>query len=53
MVRIMVGTLVDMAAGKLPYDAILPILESRDRDRAGMTAPAQGLFLQAVRYAAD
>ncbi len=50
MVRIMVGTLVDMAAGKLAYDAIPSILASRDRDQAGATAPPQGLFLHAVRY---
>ena len=50
MVRIMVGTLADMASGKLAYDAIPSILASCDRNRAGMTAPPQGLFLQAVRY---
>ena len=50
MVRIMVGTLLDMAGGRIPYDAIPAILESGDRNRAGMTAPAQGLFLKAVYY---
>jgi len=50
MVRIMAGTLLDMASGRLPYDAIEQILASCDRDRAGMTAPACGLFLDEVFY---
>ncbi len=50
MVRIMAGTLLDMAAGRIPFDAIPAVLESRDRARAGTTAPAQGLFLKAVYY---
>lgn len=50
MVRIMVGTLLDMASGRLAYDAIPRILESCDRDQAGVTAPACGLYLQEVYY---
>lgn len=49
MVRIIVGTLVDRAKGKLPMN-LHEILESRDRANAGVTAPAQGLFLHRVRY---
>lgn len=50
MVRIMAGTLLDIAAGKLVPDAIPSILQSCDRSKAGMTAPACGLYLHAVRY---
>lgn len=50
MVRIMVGTLLDMASGRLPYDAIPDMLASKDRDKAGVTAPACGLFLDEVFY---
>ncbi len=53
MVRIMVGTLTDMAAGKLAYDAIPSILASADRACAGVTAPPQGLFLDTVFYTLD
>ena len=50
MVRIMAGTLLDIAAGKLPQGSIPEILRSLDRSRAGATAPPQGLYLQAVQY---
>ena len=50
MVRNMVGTLLDIAAGKLSPDAIPNILAAKDRRAAGKAAPAQGLFLVAVKY---
>lgn len=50
MVRIMVGTLLEINSGKLPKDAIPSILESRNRANAGVTAPAQGLYLHKVYY---
>ena len=50
MVRIMVGTLVDVSLGKIPRDTIPQIIASRDRERAGVTAPAQGLYLNRVFY---
>jgi tRNA pseudouridine38-40 synthase len=50
MVRIIVGTMVDVGRGKLTPVEIKNILESRDRDRAGSTAPPQGLFLVKVYY---
>ena len=50
MLRIMTGTLLDIAAGKLPPDCIADILRSGDRSRAGATAPPQGLYLQEVFY---
>lgn len=49
MVRIMVGTLLDVAAGKLAAD-IADIRKAKDRKAAGVTAPAQGLWLWQVFY---
>ena len=50
MVRIMVGTLLGVAEGKIEPDGIPAILAAGDRDRAGVTAPPQGLYLQNVIY---
>lgn len=50
MVRIMVGTLLELAAGRLSSDSIPAILEGCDRTAAGPTAPAQGLCLEQVFY---
>lgn len=50
MVRIMVGTLLYIARGRIPAGTIPAILASRDRARAGKTMPAQGLFLNRVFY---
>ncbi|MBC8569225.1 tRNA pseudouridine(38-40) synthase TruA [Zongyangia hominis] len=50
MVRILVGTLLDVAAGKIPVEALPEIIASRDRVRAGKTAPACGLYLNRVFY---
>jgi len=50
MVRIMVGTLLDMGTGKLPVGSIPGIIAGRDRSCAGRTAPACGLYLNDVFY---
>ncbi|NDD58579.1 MAG: tRNA pseudouridine(38-40) synthase TruA [Chlamydiae bacterium] len=50
MVRNMVGTLAYIASGKIPLPALESILSSRQRASAGITAPAQGLFLNQVFY---
>jgi tRNA pseudouridine38-40 synthase len=50
MVRIAVGTLIEIATGRREPDDIPAILASRDRKRAGYTAPAAGLTLAGVRY---
>ena len=50
MVRSIAGTLVEIGLGRWPANAMKEILESRDRTRAGKTAPALGLFLVEVKY---
>lgn len=50
MVRILVGTLLDVGRGKLAPDAMGDILASQDRRQAGETVPACGLCLMDVRY---
>jgi tRNA pseudouridine38-40 synthase len=52
MVRNITGTLVEIGLGRWPAAAMTDILESRDRARAGTTAPPQGLFLMEVKYPA-
>ena len=49
-VRNMVGTLKMVGEGKLSPDDIKTILESKDRSKAGATAPACGLYLNKVIY---
>jgi tRNA pseudouridine38-40 synthase len=50
MVRIIVGTLVDVGRGQLEPAEMAAIIASKDRRRAGQTAPAQGLMLWMVQY---
>lgn len=50
MVRIIVGTLLEVAYGRFSPDDIPDIIASKDRSRAGMTAPADGLYLNSVKY---
>lgn len=50
MVRIIVGTLTEVGTGRLSVSQVAEILASRDRTRAGKTAPAHGLELIEVRY---
>ena len=50
MVRIIVGTLVETAYGRFLPSDIVDIINSRDRKRAGMTAPPEGLYLNKVKY---
>jgi tRNA pseudouridine38-40 synthase len=50
MVRILVGTLLEVGAGERMPSDILEILEKRDRRFAGKTAPAHGLYLWEVFY---
>jgi tRNA pseudouridine38-40 synthase len=48
-VRIMVGTLVDIAKGNI-NTSILEIINSKNREVAGQTAPANGLYLKKIAY---
>ena len=50
MVRIMVGTLLDINSGRIGKDSISRILESKDRNLSGITAKAEGLYLNEVYY---
>jgi tRNA pseudouridine38-40 synthase len=50
MVRNIVGTLVAVGKGKEPPTWPAAVLALRDRTKAGMTAPPQGLFLVGVEY---
>ncbi len=50
MVRIIVGTLLDIQKGRIEKGSILRILESCDREKAGVTAEAHGLYLNKVFY---
>jgi len=50
MVRLVVGTLVDVGSGKLTVEAFEQIIVSQDRSKASAAAPAAGLFLAKVEY---
>jgi tRNA pseudouridine38-40 synthase len=50
MVRNIVGTLVDVGRGALSSEEFTAVFAARDRTRAGITAPPQGLFLVEVKY---
>lgn len=50
MVRILVGTLMEVGLGNIEPDDIEKIIESKDRELAGPTAEAKGLFLVDVIY---
>ena len=50
MVRNIVGTLLLVGRGRMDEDAFRQVLESRQREQAGPTAPPHGLFLRAIRY---
>ncbi|MCR4900710.1 MAG: tRNA pseudouridine(38-40) synthase TruA [Treponema sp.] len=50
MVRTLTGTLVNLDKNAAPPDAMQKILESRDRTKAGVTAPPTGLFLYKINF---
>ncbi|MBM7663330.1 tRNA pseudouridine38-40 synthase [Bacillus mesophilus] len=50
MVRIMVGTLLEVGQGYRKPEEIVTILEQQDRTKAGKTAPGNGLYLWKVHY---
>lgn len=50
MVRAIVGTLVEVGRGKIELSDFRKIIDSKDRGKAGSSAPAQGLYLVDVGY---
>lgn len=50
MVRTLVGTLIEIGRGKYSPEDMVQVLGTRDRRRAGPTAPPQGLYLVRVIY---
>lgn len=50
MVRILVGTLLEVGSGKRTPQSMQAVLQARDRDAAGKTAPPHGLYLWEVFY---
>ena len=50
MVRILVGTLLEIGEGKRNIDSVSDILENKERKKAGFLAPAKGLCLIEVKY---
>ena len=53
MVRIITGTLVEVGLGRRKPETMTGILESCDRQKAGHTAPPEGLYLVEVFYDED
>ena len=53
MVRAVVGTLVEIARGKIPAGELPGIIEGKDRRLAGPAAPAHGLYLSKIEYPRD
>lgn len=53
MVRIMVGTMLFIAQGKIKAGELKSIIDSCDRTKAGKTAPPQGLYLNKVNYSGE
>lgn len=50
MVRVLVGTMLEIGSGRRDPESLRALLGGRPREEAGETAPARGLFLLAVRY---
>ena len=50
MVRAIVGTLLEVGLGKISINKFEEIVDSKNRSLAGISAPAQGLYLKQVLY---
>lgn len=53
MVRILVGTLLEVGTGRRAADSMQELLDCRDRTQSGKTAPGHGLYLWKVFYDKD
>lgn len=50
MVRAIVGTLIDIGKKKITLEDFIQIIENKNRSDAGISVPAQGLFLANITY---
>jgi tRNA pseudouridine38-40 synthase len=50
MVRNIMGSIVLVGSRKITVEEFIKIFESKNREKAGPTAPAQGLFLRKIKY---
>ena len=50
MVRVIVGTMLQIGKGKMTIDEFKRLIESKDRRKAGAAAPAEGLYLYDIKY---
>lgn len=50
MVRAIVGTMLDIGIGKMEVEALHDVILSKDRSKAGASAPAHGLYLTNIEY---
>ena len=50
MVRAITGTMLDIGSGKMDFKEIERVLAGKNRGEAGMSAPANGLFLTNITY---
>lgn len=53
MVRIIVGTLVEIGIGKRDASTMEDIISSKNRSNAGMTAPPEGLYLKEIYFGGE
>jgi tRNA pseudouridine38-40 synthase len=53
MVRVLVGTMLEVACGRREQDDFVRLLEGAPRSEAGETAAPQGLYLSSVSYDSD
>jgi tRNA pseudouridine38-40 synthase len=51
MVRILVGTMLEVASSRRTVESFVALLDGASRPEAGETAPAEGLYLESVSYA--
>ena len=50
MVRAIVGTMINIGMEKISLNEFIQIIESKDRNKAGFSVPAHGLYLTKVEY---
>ena len=50
MVRIIMGTLIDMGAGRKNPNTMSDIIHAKNRTKAGKTVPPYGLYMKSVKY---